>query len=114
MLAMTLTDVMPPESRAALVAAFHGAREQEHHAAAWQHCVRSGQIIDVEMVSRQMRWGGRPTRLAAVMDVTSQRKASVELKGQRRDPGDADGAEHLVKQADREMYLRKSASRAGV
>jgi diguanylate cyclase (GGDEF)-like protein len=28
-------------------------------------------------------------------------------------PGDAEDAEHLVKQADREMYLRKSASRTG-
>jgi PAS domain S-box-containing protein len=82
---MTVLDIRPPEARAALAAAFEDTRTQEHHAAVWQHRLRSGETIDVEIASRQLRWGGRAARIAAVMDVSSQRRASLLLQRQRRD-----------------------------
>jgi PAS domain S-box-containing protein len=85
LLAMTVLDIRPPEAREAVAAAIVDMRSQEHHAVVWQHRLRSGELIDVEVATRQLRWGGRPARIAVVMDVTSQRRASVELHRQRRD-----------------------------
>lgn len=85
LLAMTALDICPPEARTARAAAFADTRDQEHHAAVWQHQLRSGEVIDVEEVSRQLRWAGRGARIVAVMDVTVQRRASIELHRQRRD-----------------------------
>jgi PAS domain S-box-containing protein len=84
-LAMTVFDIRPPEAREAVAAAIVDMRSQEHHAVVWQHRLRSGELIDVEVASRQLRWGGRPARIAVVMDVTLQRRASIELHRQRRD-----------------------------
>ncbi len=84
-LAMTALDVCPPEARAELAAAFAETRHQEHHAVVWQHRLRSGELIDVETASRQLRWAGRAARIVAVMDVSLQRRASIELHRQRRD-----------------------------
>lgn len=84
-LAMTVFDIRAPETHDAVAAAIADMRTQEHHAVVWQHRVRSGELIDVEVASRQLRWGGRPARIAVVMDVTSQRRASIELHRQRRD-----------------------------
>ncbi len=84
-LGMTVLDIRPPEARAALAAAFTDTRDTERHSAVWQHRLRSGELIDVEIASRQLRWGGRAARIAAVMDVSSQRLASLQLQRQRRD-----------------------------
>ncbi len=84
-LAMTALDVCPPQARAALADAFAQTRRQEHHAVVWQHQLRSGERIDVETASRQLRWAGRAARIVAVMDVSVQRRASIELHRQRRD-----------------------------
>lgn len=84
-LAMTALDVFPPEARADVAAAFAETRHQEHHAVVWQHRLRSGELIDVETASRQLRWAGRAARIVAVMDVSVQRRASIELHRQRRD-----------------------------
>ncbi len=84
-LGMTALDVCLPEARDDLAAAFAETRQQEHHAVVWQHRLRSGETIDVEMASRQLRWAGRAARIVAVMDVSVQRHASIELHRQRRD-----------------------------
>jgi PAS domain S-box-containing protein len=84
-LAMTVLDIRPPEARAAVAAAIADMRTEEHHSVVWQHRIRSGELIDVEVATRQLRWAGRPARIAVVMDVTSQRRASIELHRQRRD-----------------------------
>jgi PAS domain S-box-containing protein len=84
-LAMTALDVCLPEARTEFAAAFAETRQQEHHAVVWQHRLRSGEVIDVEMASRQLRWAGRAARIVAVLDVSVQRRASMELHRQRRD-----------------------------
>ncbi len=57
----------------------------EHHAVVWQHQLRSGELVDVEAVSRQLQWGGRAARIAVVMDVTAQRLAWQQQQRQRRE-----------------------------
>ncbi len=84
-LAMTALDVCPPEARADVAAVFAETRQQEHHAVVWPHRLRSGELIDVETASRQLRWAGRAARIVAVMDVSVQRRASIELHRRRRD-----------------------------
>jgi PAS domain S-box-containing protein len=84
-LAMTVLDIRPPEMREAVAAAVVDMRGEEHHTVVWQHQLRSGELIDVEVATRQLRWGGRPARIAAVMDVTDQRRASLQLQRQRRE-----------------------------
>jgi PAS domain S-box-containing protein len=84
-LAMTVFDIRPPETHDAVAAALADMRTEEHHAVVWQHRLRSGELIDAEVASRQLRWAGRPARIAVVTDVTSQRRASIELHRQRRD-----------------------------
>lgn len=84
-LLMRVPDLHPPEAHAALLSALDSTREDEHHAVVWQHRLRSGEVIDAEIASRQLLWGGRPARIAAVMDMTLQRRASIELQRQRRE-----------------------------
>jgi PAS domain S-box-containing protein len=84
-LSMTVLEIRPPESASALVAAFEDTRMEEHHTAVWQHRLRAGDVIDVEVASRQLRWGGCAARIAVAMDVTLQRRASLQLQRQRRD-----------------------------
>ncbi len=84
-LSMTVLDIHPPDSRPALAAAYADTRDQEHHSAVWQHQLRSGALIDVEVASRQLQWGGHAARIAAVMDVTAQHRASLQLQRQRRE-----------------------------
>jgi PAS domain S-box-containing protein len=84
-LAMTVLDLGPPETREAVAAAAVDMRTQEHHAVVWQHQLRSGELIDAEVVTRQLRWGGVPARIAAVMDVTAQRRAWQQQQRQRRE-----------------------------
>jgi PAS domain S-box-containing protein len=84
-LAMTLLDIQAPEARDAVAESLAATRDQEHHAAVWPHRLRSGETVDAECVSRQLRWGGRAARIMAVADVTSQRRASVQLHRQRRE-----------------------------
>jgi PAS domain S-box-containing protein len=84
-LAMTVFDIRPPEMRGAVAAAIVDMRSAEHHNVVWQHQLRSGELIDVEVATRQLRWAGHPARIAAVMDVTAQHRASVQLHRQRRE-----------------------------
>lgn len=84
-LAMTLRDVYPTLAQDTLGPALTDICDQEHHAAVWQHSLRSGEIIDVEMVSRQLRWFGSAALIAAMSDMTPRRRASIELQRQRRD-----------------------------
>jgi PAS domain S-box-containing protein len=84
-LAMTVLDLRPPEMREAVAAAAADMRTQEHHAVVWQHQLRSGELIDVEVATRQLRWGGVPARIAAVLDVTAQRRSWQQQQRQRRE-----------------------------
>jgi PAS domain S-box-containing protein len=84
-LAMTVPDIWPLGSSSASGAAFEDKPKQAHQVAVWQHRLRSGEVIDVEVASQQLRWGECPARIAVAMDVTLQHRASIQLQRKRRD-----------------------------
>lgn len=85
-LAMTVVDLGPADAREAVVQAFRNTRqEQQQNWALWQHQLRSGERIDVEINSQQIQWFGRKARIATVIDVTDQRRAALEVSRHRRE-----------------------------
>jgi len=84
MLAMTTTELVAPEDRAAHVAAleaeplagFYASRPARH-----QH--KDGTIVEVEVTSDDVVLDGRACRIAAALDVTERNRAAAEVAAAR-------------------------------
>ena len=79
--AMTIRDIRPPEQRPLLDARLRAIAgrfdpTQFHNSRSWRHRTKAGNVIDVEVQSRDMVYHGRRARLVAVLDVTERRRAS--------------------------------------
>jgi diguanylate cyclase (GGDEF)-like protein/PAS domain S-box-containing protein len=55
-------------------------QEQPLQPKVWRHRRRDGVLIDVEITSHTLDWGGRPARVVMVSDVTKQLQAEQELR----------------------------------
>ena len=77
-LAMRLTDISPEEDVARLLSGARG----EHaalHSGEFRHKLRDGRLVDVEVASGTVEFGGRQAALVVVHDVTSRKKAEAEI-----------------------------------
>lgn len=57
-LSMTIKDIRPPEDVPALLASVSGANRGLDEAGTWKHRKKDGQIIDVEITSHELIFGG--------------------------------------------------------
>ncbi len=80
-LAMTIKDIRPPEDVAPLLKRVKELAPGLGYSGEWRHGKKSGEIIDVEIVSHEIAFNGRRARLVLAQDVTA-RKAAEEAQRQ--------------------------------
>jgi PAS domain S-box-containing protein len=78
-LSMRITDIRPPEDVSALLANVAQQRRTLQQSGRWRHQLKSGDLIDVEIVSHTLRFGGRPAALVVAQDVTARVVAETAL-----------------------------------
>ncbi len=75
---MTVAEIGPTEGFDGSVTD-HAAREVTGAASVWRHKRASGDLIDVEITSHELEWGGKPARLVVANDVTERLRAEQKL-----------------------------------
>jgi PAS domain S-box-containing protein len=78
-LGMRLTDIRPPEDVPALLANVAQQRTTLQQSGRWRHRLKSGELIEVEIISHTLRFGKRAAALVVAQDVTARRQAERDL-----------------------------------
>ncbi|HZW73249.1 MAG TPA: PAS domain S-box protein, partial [Caldimonas sp.] len=76
-LAMTVLDIRPPEDRDSFTSALPDFGDY-HAVENCRHQKSDGTVCEVDVYSRRMQYGGRPARIAAIVDTTEHRRAERE------------------------------------
>jgi PAS domain S-box-containing protein len=79
-LSLTIKDIRPPEDVPALLESAVKAPPVVEAAGVWRHCKKDGTLIDVEITSHPLVYGGKNARLVVATDVTTRRKAEEALR----------------------------------
>lgn len=79
-LQMTIGDIRSREESARLQAVLHGLPEGPAHIGVWEHRLKDGRLIQVDVSKHSLDFQGRPARMVLALDVTEQRRADLELK----------------------------------
>ncbi len=80
-LAMSIKDIRPPETVAALVASVREPREDISYSGIWKHRAKDGRLMDVEITSHRLTWNGRAAVLVMATDVTERKRSEEALIG---------------------------------
>ena len=78
-LAKTITDIRPPEDIEALITNVREAREPWETAGSWRHSLKSGQVIDVDITSHTITFGGQAAALVVAQDITERKRAEEKI-----------------------------------
>jgi PAS domain S-box-containing protein len=79
-LALTIKDIRPPEDIPALLKSAVKAPPDIESAGVWKHCKKDGTLIDVEITSHPLVYGGKNARLVVATDITTRKKAEEALR----------------------------------
>jgi PAS domain S-box-containing protein len=79
-LTMSLTDILPPDEMVRLPAAWSESSHLTGTGRLWRHRRKDGSLIDVELASHQISFGGCRARLVMALDVTEERSAIQALR----------------------------------
>jgi PAS domain S-box-containing protein len=79
-LEMTIKDIRPPEDITLLEDYLATDTHGVEHAGEWRHRKKDGTIINVEITSNRLTFGGRPAEFVLVQDVTERKKAERALR----------------------------------
>ncbi|HXE91702.1 MAG TPA: PAS domain S-box protein [Terriglobales bacterium] len=81
-LRLRITDIRPPEDVPRLLEQLRAADrgEYELRPGEWRHILKDGRIIDVEVVSHDLEFGGRPARLVLATDITERKRIERDLR----------------------------------
>jgi PAS domain S-box-containing protein len=82
-LAMTIKDIRPSEDVAPLLKKVEELKELPpglSYSGEWRHVKKSGEIINVEIISHEIEFNGRRALLALAKDITARKKAEEALK----------------------------------
>ena len=79
-LGMRLTDIRPPEDVPRLLANVTRERAALEESGDWRHRLRDGRIIDVDITSHLLTFGGQRAALVVAQDVTRRKRAEDELR----------------------------------
>ena len=78
-LSMTIADIRPTADKARLLA--NVAQAADHgvdNAGVWKHRKKDGSVIDMEITSHVLDYGGRSAKLVLAIDVTERKRAEAE------------------------------------
>ena len=79
-LAMTIADIRPPEDLPRLLEKLsHVGERPVDKAGIWRHCTKDGTVIDVEITSHVLNYGGRRAELVLASDITERKRAEEKL-----------------------------------
>src|SRR6266436_5513520 len=79
-LSLTIKDIRPPEDVPALLESAAKAPPDTETAGVWKHRKKDGTLIDVEITSHPLVYGGRDARLVVATDITTRKKAEEALR----------------------------------
>ncbi len=79
-LSMTIKQIRPPEYVDALVTSVREPRGEISHSGVWRHRKKDGTLIDVEITSHTLTFGGRPAVLVMADDVTERKRNQDALR----------------------------------
>lgn len=80
-LAMRITDIRPRDQVPRLLKNVGKQRRSLEQSGAWQHLLKDGRIIDVEITSHTLSFVGRPAALVMVQDITERKRAEDAMQG---------------------------------
>jgi PAS domain S-box-containing protein len=79
-LTMTIADIRPPEDVRALHDLLRAKQPGFQRSGQWRHRRKAGDIIDVQVVSHELEFGGQRARLVVAHDVTERNRAQAQLQ----------------------------------
>jgi PAS domain S-box-containing protein len=79
LLAMTFTDILPPEDVPALEAA-DTEKSGPFRSGIWRHCKKDGTVIFVDVKTQPLQFEGRPARLLIARDITERVQSEEKLR----------------------------------
>jgi len=83
-LALTIRDIRPPEDLPRLTQHLATQAPGLDQAGLWRHCKRDGSIIDVEIASHPLLFGGRAAELVLANDITERQQTLTRLRESER------------------------------
>jgi PAS domain S-box-containing protein len=78
-LSLTIRDIRPPEDIPALLDSTAERSPDTEFSGAWKHRKKDGTLIDVEITSHPLVYGGRDVRLVVATDITDRKNAEEAL-----------------------------------
>ncbi len=78
-LALSIEDIRPEEDLGKLQEFLQHAKPQVEKAGVWQHRKKTGDLIDVELTVKDLRYEEHHARILIVEDITAQRRAQQAL-----------------------------------
>ncbi|MEK6574405.1 MAG: PAS domain S-box protein, partial [Chloroflexota bacterium] len=79
-LSMTLRDIHLPEAVPTLVEVVRRVRGTIRRPGAWTQKKKDGTLIEVEITTHDLTWGGRSSRLVLANDITARKQAEEALR----------------------------------
>jgi PAS domain S-box-containing protein len=79
-LEMTIKDIRPPEDVQLLNEYLEGGNPEMNRAGGWRHRKKDGTIINVEITSNRLSFGGRSAEFVLATDITERTKAETALR----------------------------------
>ncbi|MCM2301949.1 MAG: PAS domain S-box protein [Flavobacteriaceae bacterium] len=102
-LSMTLKDIRPVEEVSSLLKNIAESTSKYQESGAWQHQLKDGNTIFVEINSHDILFENKPARLVLINDITDRKKTDIELKKYRLH------LEELVKERTAELEQSEEA-----
>ncbi|HSP89021.1 MAG TPA: PAS domain S-box protein [Ignavibacteriaceae bacterium] len=106
-LSMTIFDIRPAEEVTRLRNYVSKPRKPFQSAGLWCHKKKDGTLMDVEVISHEIEFDGRPARLVLSIDVTDKKKAEDELKNSREQLRELAGHLQNIREEERSAIARE-------
>jgi PAS domain S-box-containing protein len=78
-MSMTVLDIRPAGDQAAVLEAINNP-DYHHESNSWRHLKKNGTVIDVEINSHPLSFGGRPSELVQATDITERKRMEEAVK----------------------------------
>jgi PAS domain S-box-containing protein len=79
-LSLTIKDIRPPQDLPALLESTAKASPDKENVGVWKHRKKGGTLIDVEITSHPLVYGGGDARLVVATDITMRKRAEEALQ----------------------------------
>jgi PAS domain S-box-containing protein len=79
-LRMRITDIRPAEDLPRLLASIARDRPALEQSSGWQHRLKDGRLIDVNVISHAVEFAGRRAALVIAQDITEVKRAEAEIR----------------------------------